>query len=162
MIDETLDAIGEGKRRRAAHAEQKRLADQLAGDWRRTRGFSDGQRRALIGFAAGMLICVAIGLLRHRQFVPDPLPPEAPRFAELADRIDPNTADAATLSALPQLGEGRAKAIVEYREQRRTGDPTRAVFRNAEDLMRVDGIGAALKAQMEPHLTFPPAAPSAP
>ena len=147
--------VGEGKRRRAAHAEQRRIAERLAGDWRSTRGFSDGQRRALIGLLILFIGCIMIGLLRNPVFLDDPLPADAMRHAELVDRIDPNTADAATLSALPQLGESRAAAIVAYREQFRQRDPSRVVFQSVDDLMRVRGIGVAISRQMEPYLVFP-------
>lgn len=104
-----------------------------------------------------LTVCVAIGLLRNRSFVDDPIPNEAIRYLELQDRIDPNTADAALLAALPALGERRASDIVEFRERSRRRDPDRVVYRRIEDLMQIRGIGAAIIEQLRPYLHFPQA-----
>jgi len=57
-------------------------------------------------------------------------------LAALADPVDINTADAATISAeLQGVGMSKAQAIVEYRK-------THGPFKSFEDLTLVKGIGA--------------------
>ena len=54
--------------------------------------------------------------------------------SDLGGLININTADIAGLCALPGVGEGRAKAIIEYRERQ-------GGFQKKEDIMQVSGIG---------------------
>lgn len=72
------------------------------------------------------------------------------RRAPLAEgeRIDPNTATAGDLDRLPRVGAELARRIVEERER---GGP----FRDAADLTRVPGIGAAAVERLAPHLALP-------
>lgn len=60
--------------------------------------------------------------------------------------VNINTADIAGLCALPGIGEGRAKAIIEYREKQ-------GGFQKKEDIMQVSGIGEKMYARMEEYLT---------
>jgi competence protein ComEA len=118
--------------------------------------FSAGQRRAV-----GALLVCAIALcgwrlLSDRVTIPDPQPPRGDRFADLADRIDPNTAETADLATIPGLGSKRAQALVDWRTAARTRDGQATVFRRPEDLYKVRGIGPALVDQMRPYLIFPP------
>lgn len=62
--------------------------------------------------------------------------PQAARHARAALRINPNTAPAASLQRLFNIGPGRAEAVVRYRE----AHPDRPFTRPA-DLARVSGIG---------------------
>ena len=56
-------------------------------------------------------------------------------FAVAADRVDLNTADAATLSAAIQgVGDAKAQAIIEYRKKN-------GPFKSVDDLAMVPGIG---------------------
>lgn len=64
---------------------------------------------------------------------PGPTPSEDP----LAEKININTADAATLDLLPGIGEKRAQDIIDYRN-------THGPFRIPEDLTRVSGIGEGI------------------
>ncbi len=59
--------------------------------------------------------------------------------------VNINTADIAGLCALPGIGEGRAKAIIEYREKQ-------GGFQKKEDIMQVSGIGEKMYARMEGYL----------
>ena len=61
-------------------------------------------------------------------------------------RVNINTADIETLCTLPGIGEGRAKAIIEYREKQ-------GGFKKKEDIMQVSGIGEKMYARMESSLT---------
>ncbi len=113
-------------------------------------------------FCAILIVLTVIGLLRNRSFVDDPIPNQAERYLELQDRIDPNTADASLLAALPALGERRALDIVEFREKMQQGDPTRVVYQKLDDLMQVKGLGVAITRQLQPFLRFPEQATSQP
>ena len=55
---------------------------------------------------------------------------------ELPQKIDLNRAEAWLLEALPGIGEGRAQAIIDYRQQN-------GPFSNINELTRVEGIGTA-------------------
>lgn len=62
-----------------------------------------------------------------------------------AGLVNINTADIAGLCELPGIGEGRAKAIIEYREKQ-------GGFQKKEDIMQVSGIGEKMYARMEEYL----------
>jgi competence protein ComEA len=116
------------------------------------------QRRALILliFLAGAGI--AVETWQRPAYYSDPPPESGPRAGELADRIDPNTASAAELSSIPQLGPARAAAIVAYREKFAAAHPGGRAFERIEDLMKVRGIGRAIAEKLGGHLVFEGAA----
>lgn len=113
-----------------------------------------GQRRAIVILLAAILIYLTIRLIRNPVYVSDPQPRDGPRAAELADRIDPNTADVATLAALPMIGQRRAQDIVEYRERFMAQNPGRRAFTRVEDLLRIRGFGTAMIEHVRPYLVF--------
>jgi DNA uptake protein ComE-like DNA-binding protein len=113
------------------------------------------QRRALLVVVALLWVVLAARYAMNSRYISDPQPDVPDRAAELADRLDPNTAEWQDLAALPNLGEKRAKAIVEFREARRaTRDP---VFTSADDLLLIKGIGVATVTKLKPYLVFQPA-----
>lgn len=59
--------------------------------------------------------------------------------------INVNTADAASLMGLPGIGEAKAKAIINYRNQY-------GPFRSKADLMNVKGIGPKILEKMKPYV----------
>jgi hypothetical protein len=126
----------------------------------RELGWSLPQRRALVLLLAVLLVCLAIRFSLDRSYVSDPQPPEGSRAAELASRIDPNSAGWQTLSAIPTLGPKRAKDIVAFRDRLRATDPARVVFRGPTDLLQVRGIGAATMENLRPYLLFPSDGPT--
>ena len=63
--------------------------------------------------------------------------------------IDPNTAPWWELTALPDIGEGTARKIVEYREAHANRSP---VFRRPDDLEPVPGIGPKTIQRISPYL----------
>lgn len=73
------------------------------------------------------------------------------RLAEVVERIDPNTASAASLQRLRGIGRVKAEAIVAYRRAH-GGRP----FARAEDLTAVRGIGNGIVRRIHTHLTLPP------
>ena len=113
------------------------------------------QRRAIVILLIGILTYLAIRLVRNPIYVADPQPRDGPRAAELADKIDPNTADVATLAALPMIGQRRAQDIVAYRERFVAQNPNRPAFTRVEDLLRIRGFGSAMIEHVRPYLTFP-------
>ena len=117
-------------------------------------GWTASQRCILITVL--LILAAYLGLrLRHdQQFVPDPLPVQGPRAGELQWRIDLNTADASTLSAIPRLGEVKAKAIVDYRVAFEKTHPGRPTFDHLEDVLHVKGVGAGTVATLKPYVTI--------
>ena len=106
------------------------------------------QRRVLLALLACLLVYLVIRLILNPAYVSDPQPLKPSRYDELADKIDPNTADWQSLAALPALGEKRAKAIVKEH-------PDRIAFQEPEDLLLVRGIGNAMLATLRPYMLFP-------
>jgi DNA uptake protein ComE-like DNA-binding protein len=78
----------------------------------------------------------------------------------LPQRVDPNTASVGELSRIPHLGDALAQRIIEYREARKGNTADGIVFRQAEDLDAVPGIGPKLVEQMGPFLEFPEGVPA--
>ena len=62
-----------------------------------------------------------------------------------ARQVDINTASAAELERLPEIGPGLAKRIIEYRQQQ-------GRFETSEELMHVRGIGPKRYQSLEPYV----------
>jgi hypothetical protein len=112
------------------------------------------QRKALL------LLCILLGgflaveSFRKPSLISDPPPPEAPRAAEIEDRLDPNTADVESLAAIPNIGEKRAAEIVDYRNKFREQHPNEPAFRSLDDFLKLKGFGPATAANLAPYLVF--------
>lgn len=117
--------------------------------------WTGSQRRVLLALLACLLVYLVVRLILNPAYVSDPQPVKPSRYDELADRIDPNTADWQTLAALPALGEKRAKTIIEYRESFVKEHPDHLAFEEPEDLLLVRGIGNAMLATLRPYMLFP-------
>lgn len=113
------------------------------------------QRGVLIGLLLILALHVSIRYLFNRRYVSDPQPDIPSRLEDLADRIDPNSADVATLAALPTIGPKRARDIVSFREQYKRDGRGDLPFEQLEDLLKIRGIGGATIAQLKPYLLFP-------
>lgn len=85
----------------------------------------------------------AIGLWWQRT------PGDAP--APVALHVNPNTATAAELKLLPNIGPARARRIIEYRDE----CPTPPAFRTAEDLAAVPSIGPRTVEDLRVYLDLP-------
>ena len=120
--------------------------------------WTPAQRRVLITLLAALCVVFGVRAACNRAYVSDPPPARGPRYHEVADRIDPDTADVGTMSALPMIGEKRAQDIVDYREARRTSRAGERVFNKPEDLLQIRGFGRATVELLRPHLLFPPPA----
>jgi competence ComEA-like helix-hairpin-helix protein len=121
----------------------------------RFEGWSASQRSVLIGLLLVLILFYGIRYYRNSVYVPDPQPPRPFRADEVADRIDPNTADRQTLAALPIIGEKRASDIIAYREQFQKDHPGDIPFKQIEDLENIKGIGIATVETLQPYLLFP-------
>jgi competence protein ComEA len=65
---------------------------------------------------------------------------------ESEQKVDINRAEAWLLQALPGIGEVRARAIVDYRQQNGS-------FRNINELLEVEGIGMDTYEKIKPLIT---------
>jgi len=74
-----------------------------------------------------------------------PVEPPANRAAG-EERVNINTADAATLETLPGIGPSLAQRIVEYRQ-------ANGPFATVQDIMNVSGIGPGIFAKIEELIT---------
>lgn len=61
-------------------------------------------------------------------------------------KLDLNSAQLTDLTDLPQIGESRAKAILEYREKQ-------GRFHSTDEIMKVPGIGEGIYAVIRDHIT---------
>jgi|SRR5271170_4183805 len=118
--------------------------------------WTTSQRRVVLGIVVALLAYLAVEYRLNPTQVGDPQPPQGSRYGELADRLDPNTADAAELAAIPTLGEKKAQQIVEYREDFVRSHPGQLAFVEPRDLLKIKGIGVSTMNNMEPFLIFPP------
>jgi hypothetical protein len=82
---------------------------------------------------------------------------QTPPLPSAQHRVNPNIAQWWELAALPGLGESLAKRIVAYREQQQAAlsDTRAVVFRTAQDLAGVNGVGPKKAAALDRMLVFP-------
>jgi hypothetical protein len=66
--------------------------------------WTTSQRRVVLGIVVVLLAYLAVEYRLNPTQVSDPQPPQGSRYGELADRLDPNTANAAAFAAIPTLG----------------------------------------------------------
>ena len=80
--------------------------------------------------------------------------PDDARRSVLVTGINLNTASEAELGVLPGVGDVLAARIVKLRAERQEGDSAEPVFRCAEDLRPVRGIGPRSIEKIRPFLRF--------
>jgi DNA uptake protein ComE-like DNA-binding protein len=122
--------------------------------------WTKSQRGVILALLIAIVIFLIIRLTLNPVYVSNPLPTTPPRAGELEDRIDPNTADVQALGSLPQMGEKRAKTLIDYREQFLAEHPGQVAFSQPRDLLRVKGIGVSMLEELEPFLIFPRGGPT--
>jgi len=103
--------------------------------------WTPGQRGVLIALLLILSLLLAARLIRDDQTVPAHLPDEGPRAREVNSQLDLNTADAASLCAIPRLGVAKAQAIVDYRQQFVAAHPGERAFERMDELYGIKGIG---------------------
>ena len=107
---------------------------------------------ALVALAApAMAVLVAVSA-KGRIWLRPELHVNADRVEAAEEKINPNTASAASLLRLPKVGPVRAQAIVDYRASHGP-----APFKTPEDLANVKGIGPGAVELARPYLSLPPA-----
>ena len=77
-------------------------------------------------------------------------PSQDQRVSAATDRIDPNTASAASMLRLGGIGPARAGAIIEYRNSHGP-----KAFKTVDDLTRIRGIGPGTIHRITPDLSLP-------
>ena len=112
------------------------------------------QRRGGMVVLGILIMILALRLALNPATVAESPSAQAPASSQLADRIDPNVASEVELAAIPELGEKRAAAIVQFREQFKSHHPDQMTFQRLSDLEQVSGIGAATAETIEPYLIF--------
>jgi hypothetical protein len=112
------------------------------------------QRRVILAIVIGIFLYLCVRLSLNRTFISNPQPDDGVRAGELADRLDPNTATAAQLAAIPNVGEKLAATIVEHREKYVKDHPGKAAFAEPRDLLRVRGVGVAKMEALTSYLRF--------
>lgn len=105
------------------------------------------------GFDIAFLIAVIFCVLLSVAFAIFFFNTRADDMTELDGRINPNIAEQAALQALPGIGPSKAAAIVSFRKQF-AEEPNKAVFKMAEDLQKVKGIGEKTAENIKPFLKF--------
>ncbi len=127
------------------------MAERPTSDPREAGGGNALQATQSLAFLVGMGFCLALSL----SFAAGMLDRTAgsPAFSQ-GERINPNEAPAASLTRLPQIGAARARAIAAYRDRAGTQLGRTPVFRKAEDLQQIKGIGPALVEDLRPWLKF--------
>lgn len=76
-------------------------------------------------------------------------------FFAIQTRINPNHATLPELMSLPGIGRARAEAILAYRRNQASAGRS-PVFRSAQELTAVSGLGPVTVQRLVPYLTFEP------
>jgi len=102
--------------------------------------------RVCVGIVAVLLVAQMSGM----RFTGRHVPPLEPGSAVARLRLDPNGATRDELMLLPGIGPALGDAIIRCRNS----TAQTPVFRSADDLDRVPGIGAVTIDRLRPHLQF--------
>jgi len=122
-------------------------------------GEPSGDRVESVGFICLTCLCVAAGIVSAA----GNMGVSARRAVfEIDDAINPNDASPASLARLPRIGPARAREIASYRSQFSGPIYRGPVFRRAEDLRKVVGIGPATVEAVRPWLAFDSNVPGEP
>ncbi len=97
----------------------------------------------LVGFLLCWLFTIPLTVSHYRKL-------NDTGIVKVLSKIDPNNAGLHSLTRLPGIGPSLANAIIEYRQKSKR----QAVFKTAEDLLDVKGIGAKKLIAIKPYLYF--------
>ena len=114
---------------------------------------------------ANIIACTALALLvlalvlwqwsARGHYIGVDIPVEGELVEQATAAINPNTASAAELMSLPNVGPGLAEKIVNYREgYLSTHGPEALAFTSLSDLQNVKGIGPKISEKLAPYLSF--------
>ena len=117
-------------------------------------GWRRDDRIALMVLLGAWGIWLGVSAAGRRQAIGPRVQVFSEKLAAVREKIDPNTATAASLRRLPLIGPEKALAIVAYR--RAQADAGRPAFAYLEDLAEVPGIGPGILGRAERHVTLPP------
>ena len=111
------------------------------------------RKRQFILWVVLLVLVIGIGgpLIRNR-VAADKTADNLSNRATLVDKINPNTASWGSLARLPGIGEGKARAIVAYREEMKGTGVKERVFNTGYDLSNVKGIGPKTVEKVESYL----------
>ena len=123
---------------------------------RRKQIWTPSQRKAILALTLPLLIFLLMGIMRRPFLVGDPPPESSARGQDIANRLDPNTATAEELSAIPNLGEKKAHEIVEFRDSFYSHHVDKTAFVRGEDLMQIKGFGVGTVKNLEPYFAYHP------
>ena len=80
---------------------------------------------------------------------------QASELPAAQSKVEPNRAPWQELAVLPMIGEGKARAIVAYRDTwDGSSQSPRSPFTSPQDLSKVSGIGPKTVAKLTPYLRF--------
>jgi competence protein ComEA len=92
---------------------------------------------------------------QNPKYLSSPVKSQKNERLPLADKINPNTASAASLTRLPGIGLTRANDIVTYRDKLvQDHDKNQLPFSSSEDLSKIKGIGPKTCNQIKEYLIF--------
>jgi Helix-hairpin-helix motif len=118
------------------------------------RGWSS-QQQMVLGFFLCLLLVFLLPALMQRLAYGDTGSSATIQAGLVELKIDPNTADYASLIRLPGIGPGRARRLLAYREARsRALGSAQPVFTSMHDLELIPDFGPKTVANMAPLLMF--------
>lgn len=102
-----------------------------------------------------LLLCLTAALLWVGLRTPRPADPQVPPPPSLS-YVNPNSAPWWELTALPQIGEGLARRIIDLRDSggETVSDGETPLFACPADLAKVRGIGPKTVMRVAPHVWF--------
>ena len=101
-----------------------------------------------------MAIYCGISYISSKSYVGIKQEEDKKKINEIEGRINPNTANWASMARLPGIGEKLAQAIVDYRKIYWSENKKSQCFNRCEDLDQVRGIGPVKCEQIRSYLIF--------